>query len=433
RAPGYVSTVTFVCLMAFTFVLILSPQEHFTALKPLHLAQLFAMLAGGFYLRDRFRYGAPPPAGLSEYTWVALLVLWAIVTVPLSIWPGGSVNTITELFLKAVITFWLLGRVVNTPERLKMAAWILALCSVFLSFSAVKTFFSGGFANYMASAGPDRISGYESGLAANPNGLALVLVLILPLTLALVPLAKRFALKVLLVAFAVLDVVAIFATYSRGGFLALVTALVVYAIVLWRRGNRTAVMLLVLLGVAAVPMLPDSYTNRLDTIVAYQEDQSGSAEARLEGMTLAAGYTLRNPVIGTGIGMDMLALNELRDTNKWHHVHDVYLRYSMELGLPGLALFLLLFYSVLKGCNRARRFSAARKTPQQRNLFFLSEGLLVSLITFGVAAVFYPAAYQFYFFYFAGLAAAAKTIAQRLETNEAETHQCDTSEVSTMA
>jgi hypothetical protein len=54
-------------------------------------------------------------------------------------------------------------------------------------------------------------------------------------------------------------------------------------------------------------------------------------------VVVAAGFVARHPVIGAGVGMDVLALNELRGP-VWLSVHNVYLNYAVDLGLVGLGL-----------------------------------------------------------------------------------------------
>jgi O-antigen ligase len=90
-------------------------------------------------------------------------------------------------------------------------------------------------------------------------------------------------------------------------------------------------------------------------------------------------------------------------------VHDVYLEYAADLGLPGLVIFLLLLRVIVIGVGDARR--ASEDDPDGFELHCLAEGLGVSLLGFIAAAFFYPDAYQFYFYYIAGLAVAARNIA----------------------
>ena len=402
---------SFWALICFTVILILSPQDHFPALKPLHLALVAAVIAIATYLYDRFHYGIMSEARNPEFKWAAILAFWAIVTVPFSLWPGGSVKEITDVFLKSLIIFFLLGQVVNTTARLKIVAWVLSISSVFLSLSAVKSFLSGGFQNEELSHGLDRIAGYQGALTSNPNDLAMILCLILSLTIGLVFCTRRsLALRITLIVAALLNVTAIMATYSRSGFLMLMTILLCYAIYLWRRGDRVMIIAFIVLVFMAIPVLPAGYTHRLDTIIHFNQDKTNSAQDRLLGMRLAAEYAIQHPVIGVGIGMSVLQLNKL-DGDQWVRVHNVYLQYAVDLGWPGLILFLLLLYGSLRTCRRACLICANK--PEQRDLYFMAQAVGISLIGYALGAMFYPNGYYFDFYYFAGLAVAVRIISSK--------------------
>src|SRR5690606_40639442 len=100
-------------------------------------------------------------------------------------------------------------------------------------------------------------------------------------------------------------------------------------------------------------------------------------------------------------------LNEARG-DRWLAVHNVYLMIGVELGLPGLVLFLLFFAACLRSVNEVMRSS--RRHPELDRMFYISEALRVSLWVFALAAVFHPVAWHFYFYYIAGLALAAKAV-----------------------
>ena len=175
------SRLAFWALIAFTGILILSPQVWFPALRSLRIAFLAASIAIGAHLLDQVVRRRP---GVSHReTLIAFcLVGWAVLTVPLSYWPGGSIGTLTEHFLKAVAFFWLIGAVVTTERRLRLFLWLLVLCSIPLSVTAIQNYQSGVFLHTPLGAN-QRIAGFNiggSGLTANPNDLALMLNLIIP-------------------------------------------------------------------------------------------------------------------------------------------------------------------------------------------------------------------------------------------------------------
>jgi O-antigen ligase len=105
--------------------------------------------------------------------------------------------------------------------------------------------------------------------------------------------------------------------------------------------------------------------------------------------------------------MNAIALNETRGAF-WKAVHNVYLQVAVELGLPGLILFLLFVVGTFKSVRAVLRGTAG--DPASSDVFRLADGLYISLIAFAVEALFHPVAYQLYFYYMAGLVVAAKAI-----------------------
>lgn len=402
------AALPFWALMAFTFVLLLSPQDFVPALAPLHLAFLSAALAGGVYVAGQLLRHQPVLQLTPETVLALALAGWSLVTIPLSYWPGGSLSFFFEIYFKALVVYWLLSNVVDSVSRLKTVAWILSLIAVPLSLAAVKSFFSGGFQSQVLSHGLDRIQGYGNSLTGNPNDLALMLNMILPLSIALLLLTRRPALRWLLGAVIGLDCIAIMASFSRGGFLTMGVIGAAYLCILFRRRQRVLAMAAVIGALLCIPFLPSAYLDRLGTITDIQADKTGSAQARLNDSLVAVEFVMEHPVAGAGIGMNILALNEARGAT-WTEVHNVYLEYASDLGLPGLIMFLLLLRAVVKGVNEVRRTPVTE--PERFELHCLAEGLGVSLLGFIAAAFFYPDAYQFYFYYVAGLAVAARSIA----------------------
>lgn len=407
RATPASSRWPFRFLLAFTVVLVLAPQAYITPLRPFHLALVSVVLAALAYASDRLARGEELlPMTRATVLSLGLLAL-AVVTLPVAIWPAGSLHDLTKLYLKVLIVFWLLANAVDSVPKLRTVAALLTAMSVVLSLSGIASFFTGGFASEEMSHGLSRIVGYRAPLTANPNDLALMLNLLLPLAVALFFDSRRPRWRLALLLCMCLDVVAIVATYSRGGFLVLGCTGAVYLWKLYRRDRRAPAIAAGVMMLVAIPLLPGAYMARLKTVTDFHGGPTNSVQARWTDMKAAAHYAMYHPLIGAGLGMDILALNQVRGPT-WTKVHDVYLQYAVELGLPGLLLFLLL----LRECHRCVA-QAERLARADQTLGLLAEGLGVSLIAFTIAAVFYPDAYEFYFYYIAGLALAAHSIAMQ--------------------
>jgi len=400
-------SLPFVALIGFTCVLLLSPQTFVPALKPLRIAFVAAGLAAASLLWER---RTKPNTFGFEIVLAFALLGWAFMTLPLSLWPGGSVAKLTNVYIKSVIVFWLLANVITTQRRLTVLRTVLMLCSVPLAVLALKNYAAGTF--IADSEVLSRIVTYDAALSSNPNDLALLLNLLLPLGIARLLSARTTWVRALCVAVIAINVIAVIVTFSRAGFLGLATIIVVcFLRMIRRRGGDRAWAFAILFGaVLTLPLVPSTYMDRLTTVKSVASDPTGSSQARWRDMVAAVQFVSEHPIIGAGLGMDVLALNQVRGA-KWLQVHNVYLEYAVDLGVPGATLFLLLFYGVFKGVRSSRKALAG--LPEQRDLFLLVEALETSLIVFAICGFFYPVAYHIFFYYIGGLALAARAVTRQ--------------------
>jgi O-antigen ligase len=147
--------------------------------------------------------------------------------------------------------------------------------------------------------------------------------------------------------------------------------------------------------------------DRLNTITDISADRTGSAQGRWKDFGVAVEVVTAHPIMGVGLGQDILALNEARGGAKtWRSVHNAFLEYAVDLGLPGLFLFVALLIAALRSTQLVARY--ARTRPEFEDLGTFAVGIQIALVAFVVAACFHPIAYQFYFFCVAGLAVALK-------------------------
>ena len=394
----------FLALVAFTAILLLSPQTWFPALKVVRIAFVAAGIAMAAHVVERTARRQPITPLSPEIGIAFALVAWAVITVPMSVWPGGSIRVLTDHYLKAVAFFWLLGAIVNTPDRLRVVAWTLTLCGIPLAATAVMNYLSGDVLS-TGVRGFYRISGYGGVLTENPNDLALMLNLIIPISGSLVAGARGVRRLVVLAAIA-LSAGAVILTFSRAGFLTLAATFVLFLGVLIRRKSAGLAVVLVLFAVVVPPLLPSGYVDRLGTIANIDEDRTGSAQGRWNDTKVAARLVARSPLVGAGIGQDILVMNDARGIDRWTSVHNAYLQYGVDLGLLGLFLFAWLHVTCLRAARAVDR--RASVDPSVRDLQPLACGLQIALIAFAVAAMFHPIAYQFYFFSVAGLAVALR-------------------------
>ena len=398
--------VAFWSLVVFMGILLVAPQAFFPVLAPLRIALLAAGVAMTAHVVTSLTTGRPILIMTREMKISLCLLGWAIVTIPLSLWPGGSVDTLTDLYVKSLILFWLIANTVITVSRFRQFAWGLTLMTVPISSFALMNYMSG---TYLF--GTDRIVGYEAALTSNPNDLALTLNLIIPLILALLWLTRGPLLRAILLTVLGLDIAGVILSFSRGGFITLVVILAITSTRLLRSRRRAWGIALLTVFFLCLPLLPGSYWHRISTITDIESDETGSAQARRENTLGAIRFVFTHPIVGAGLGSNMLALNE-EIGSTWRAVHNVYLQYAVDLGLPGLGLFLALFSTCFAAASAAR--SSVGRRRGARDLTQFAQATRLSLIAFGVAGFFHPVAYHFYFYYLAGLASALRLVEKRV-------------------
>ena len=113
----------FRALLVFTFILVISPQSLLPALASLRIAFVTAVVAIAACLVDRLARREPLSPRAGELRLTALLAGWAVLTIPLSFWPGGSVSFLLDVYFKSVAIFWLLCSTVDTQQRLRRVLW----------------------------------------------------------------------------------------------------------------------------------------------------------------------------------------------------------------------------------------------------------------------------------------------------------------------
>jgi probable O-glycosylation ligase (exosortase A-associated) len=406
------ASLPFWALMTFTVVMVLSPQSYFPGLERFRIALLTSIVAAIAFLYDRLIHGRGFGFRSREIRITAILAAWATVTIPFSYNPNDSFNFLINFYSKTLIIFWLLCNVVSSSRRLRQTFWLMSLMAIPLGASALNNFFSGVYLSSSLRVS-QRITGYEAALTGNPNDLALMLNLILPMSIALLLSSRSRITRLLLLVATSLSAAGVIVTFSRAGFLTLTTLLLLYFWKLRHRPQKFWVSGVILFVLISIPLVGPAYLDRLSTITSIESDKTGSAQERWRDMTAAAQFTVAHPLLGAGIGQNVLATQEERGPDGGL-VHDVYLQYAAELGLPGLLLFLFLYASSLKSTTFVQ---GRAKRQKDSDFFYLGEALQLSLIAFGVSAAFHPVAYHIYFYYISGLAVSAKAVCEIAETD----------------
>src|SRR5262245_32548879 len=215
-----------------------------------------------------------------------MTLLWALglFFAPVAASPRDSFNVLFDPLIKILIVFAMQIALVDTRSRLRAMMGVMVFCQALYSLSSIKTFLAGGYSEM--SSFQARISGWGGSLG-NPNDMACVLALMLPLSV-ICALLQRGWKRWLLFACAGVTVVAILFTYSRSGFIALIASC---GLLIWKatRGRRVKMLLPVTVLAAVLLMAaPGKYMTRLSTILHPGTDPTGSAQERQQHCLWAA-------------------------------------------------------------------------------------------------------------------------------------------------
>jgi O-antigen ligase len=411
-------TVAYRALLAFTFVLFVRPQDFLPFLEPLHLAEVFGTFGIIALVAGRLSRGVPVAKITLDFAAVLALALIMLATAPFSIWPGGAVGVVTDLFSKVIVVYALILNTLTTRERFEQFVNVVVLSC---SYVAVRAVIDYGLGVNLVEQG--RVEG-EGGLFGNPNDMALNMVAFLPLAIIVTLGRGRPLVRGVLAIGTPALVAAIIFSKSRGGTLGLIAmiAVLLYQI---RRVRPSVAVAVIVACLVTIPLLPASFTQRMSSILNPEEDITGSREARKRLLREAYQAYLDHPVFGLGAGQ-FHNYNPRDREEVWHEAHNAWLQVASELGTGGLLVFAVIvgsgFAAGLQAVVALRRTRAryTRRTREpaelrarRERLQLYASAVLASLTGWVVAAMFASVAYYWTLYLVLGLAITLRNITLR--------------------
>jgi len=417
-ALGLKDRVAYRALLAFTFVLFIRPQDQLRFLEPLHLAEVFGTFGIVALIGGRLSRGVPVAKLTLDFGAVLALGLLMLATAPFSIWPGGAVGVVTDLFSKVVVVYFLILNTLTTRERFEQFVNVVVLSCSYVALRAVIDY---GLGIHLVEQG--RVEG-EGGLFGNPNDMALNLVAFLPLAIIVTLGRGRPLLRGALAIGTPALVAAIIFSKSRGGTLGLIAMLAVLLYQI-RRVRPSVAVGVIAACLVTVPLLPESFTHRMSSILNPEEDITGSREARKRLLREAYQAYLDHPVFGLGAGQ-FHNYNPKDREETWHEAHNAWLQIASELGTGGVLIFAVIvgsgFVAGLQAVRVLRRTRARYKRKSQvppellarrERLHLYASAVLASLTGWVVAALFASVAYYWTLYLVLGLAITLRDITLR--------------------
>jgi O-antigen ligase len=316
--------------LAFMANLYASPAFYWPVLENARLGLLTSGLCATAVLMrrvtsgERLRLGGPP----------ALLLFVYAAIVPLSLtWTISESRTLESVseVAKLMVVYVAFLNALDSPRRLRVMLIVGALATLAPSIGAIQRWVEDDHL----------VEGYRTawrGNYADPNRLAMGLVLLLPAGLALAGQVRRGWLKVALLLSAVASVTAIVLTHSRSGAIALAVAL---ALTFLRGRRKLRGVVLALGAVAALATLaPRSFWVRSESIAEYEEDASFAGRERAYAMLRV--IFAERPLTGVGAGAFISAWDRFAPLSAQGArliAHNIFMEILGEMGLVALLLF----------------------------------------------------------------------------------------------
>lgn len=281
-----------------------------------------------------------------------------------------------KIYLMIFVTLALL----HTKEHIMAFAWVLIGSLAILGAK-------GGFFT-LITLGNHRVWGPPDSFVAGNNEFALALIMIIPLVYFLQFQVTRKVWRHALSVVMLLCAVAALGSYSRGALIAIIA---MGGVFWWRSPRKVeAVVFILIIAIAMVPMLPEHWWARMDTISDYQMDES--AMGRINAWGVAWEVALHN-FFGGGMSyqyQDYFLLYGEYETIV-RAAHSIYFEILGNHGFIGLFLFLLLWITTYREAGWLMK--NARGSPHTLWAAQLGAMAQVSLVGYATGGAFLSLGY----------------------------------------
>lgn len=369
---------TYTLVLLFLIAYFARPEDWIPGVHYLHLAKVLGIVAILAFFTELSGARQKWPR---EVIFLFLLVGQMFLTVPFSsVWKGGAFHT-TRAFANVVPMILVISLAVNTLGRLRrILFWQVASVAVVATVAIIKFRHAQG-----------RLEGVLNGIYSNPNDLALIIDIAIPICLVFMLRSKNNLIKVSWLGCIGVMTYAVVLSASRSGILAFV---LIMTLALWHFSVKGRYRYLVVvfggLAVCALVIGGHQLKTRFEAMSNPELNESAYESAQQRDMLLkkSIAMTFEHPLFGVGPG------NFDVTSGVWRVTHNTYTQISSETGLPGFVLYIMILCCAWTNLGRAKRLS---RGDGQLNMF--AGAIQASFVGFLFGSFFASEGYQ-YFTYF---------------------------------
>ncbi len=384
-----------------------------------------ALLAGTIFMRWALFH--EPPKGWQRPS--LLVGLYGLIGLGSVIYAPETSKVIEDLsnFIKDALITVVVVIMLTKTSSFRISLWTLMFVGIFLGSISVWQYLTGTFQNNywgFAEASIQNIVGDSNdyriaGPISDPNFYAQIMAVITFIALERTLHEKNIWLRLLALWSLGASGFSVVLTYSRGGFLALIVALIAFMYVYRPKVYHVPLIILALIAVFVVA--PKNYVER---IFSLQEFFSTPGSLRTEDMALrgraSANITAyemirSNPLFGVGLNNYENSFGQYSRLSGLAMetetaAHNLYLEVAAETGLVGLTVFMAMVIVSARTILQARkRFLAAG----QADMVDLITGFGSGFFAYMFAAIFIHGAYPRYFYLLIGIALALDLVSRQ--------------------
>jgi len=342
-----------------------------------------------------------------------------------------ALNRITVFVTEGIVVYLLVRNAIRTRQELRAAMTAMLVAATLLAALTTIQNLTGNYdQEFMGLAqraygDPNarsetvNLEDRARGPMDEPNRFAQVLLMAVPVGFVLARNARRSRNAAMAAACMLLVLGGVLLTYSRGAFVTLVVLMLLalpMRLVRLKGLMITGAVAVVLMGIV-VP----GYVARIVSIAGVADlmgsgpaavEADGPTRGRTTEMLAALAAYLDHPVLGVGPGQyvqfhsqyyQSLPEISIRDLTEPRRAHNLYLEFAAETGTIGLVVFMTIPLLLLRDLELLRR-AASTISPQRARL---AAGLSLVILSYLGTGVFLHLAYERYYWFMIGLAAAA--------------------------
>lgn len=291
---------------------------------------------------------------------IALSFVWGFIALSNAIDPGYSLNELifkmSRQYILYFLSFYIVSRITADIGKVRMFFLPLALSTLIMSLYACFQFYQ------IPVLVENRVAGFTGAFYR----LAVFLVLSIPAITVLV-FTQRGWLRWILLLILPFSFAALIFTFVRAAWIAVVIEISILVFIIFKKQRKSFILGLIILSLIFTVV---SYTSKYKNLVVH-----GTERPRLEAFELSLDIISKYPLTGIGYGKKSFS-KYYPNVDEVTHSHNIFVNTAVEVGIPGLVIFISMLVIVAKDFIKA----IGRETVIDRKLIL--SGIFTSIAGF---------------------------------------------------